>query len=37
MKDNLFEECVKGELLTFHGKIETITPNFPENMTVFQF
>ena len=35
MKDNLGEECVKGGLLSFQGKIETIAPDFPGKMTVF--
>ena len=28
MKDNLGQECVKGGLLSFQGKIETIAPAF---------
>ena len=35
MKDNLDQECVKGGLLSFQGKIETISPDFPGKMTVF--
>ena len=35
IKDNLHEKCVKGELLSFHGKIETIASDFPGKMTVF--
>ena len=35
MKDNLGQECVKGELLSFQGKIETISSDFPGKMTVF--
>ena len=35
MKDNLGQGCVKGGLLSFQGKIETITPNFAGKMTVF--
>ena len=27
MKDNLGQECVKGRLLSFWGKIETIAPD----------
>ena len=37
MKDNLGQECVKGELLSFQGKNETIPSDFPGKMTVFQF
>ena len=37
MKDNLAQECVKGRLLFFQGKFGTISPDFPEKMTVFQF
>ena len=29
MKDNLGQECVKGGLLSFQGKIGTIAPDFP--------
>ena len=29
MKDNLCQKCVKGGLLSFQGKIETIAPDFP--------
>ena len=29
MKDNLSQECVKGELRSFRGKIGTIAPDFP--------
>ena len=35
MKDNLGQECVKGELLSFQDKTETIAPDFPGKMTVF--
>ena len=35
MKDNLGQECVKGGLLSFQSKIETISPDFPRKMTVF--
>ena len=35
MKDNLGQECVKGGLLSFQGKIETVAPDFPGKMTVF--
>ena len=35
MKDNLGQECVKGELLSFQGKTETIPSDFPGKMTVF--
>ena len=35
MKGNLFQECVKGVLLSFQGKIETIQPDFAGKMTVF--
>ena len=35
MKDNLGQECVKGALRTFQGKIETTAPDFPGKMTVF--
>ena len=35
IKDNLGQECVKGRLLSFQGKIGTIAPDFPEKMTVF--
>ena len=34
MKDTLCQECVRGELLSFRGKIGTISPGFPEKMTV---
>ena len=37
MKGYLGQECVKRGLLFFQGKIGTITPDFPEEMTVFQF
>ena len=37
MKDNLGQECVKGGLLSFQGKIGTIAPDFPGKMRVFQF
>ena len=33
MKDNLSQECVKGGLLSFQGKFETITPGFPGKLT----
>ena len=29
LKDNLGEGCVKGGLLSFQGKFETIAPDFP--------
>ena len=35
MKDNLGQECVKGGLLSFQGKIGTIAPDFPGKITVF--
>ena len=35
MKDNLGQECIKGELLSFKGKIETIPPDFPGKIIVF--
>ena len=35
MKGNLGNDYVKGGLLSFQDKIGTITPNFPEEMTVF--
>ena len=35
MKDNLSQECVKGEFLFFHCKIGTIVPDFPGKITVF--
>ena len=35
MKDNLGQECVKGGLLSFQGKIETIILDFPGKATVF--
>ena len=35
MKYNLGQECVKGGLLSFQGKIGTIVPDFPGKMTVF--
>ena len=35
MKDNLGQECVKGELLSFQDKTETIALDFPGKMTVF--
>ena len=35
MKDKLGQECVKGRLLSFQDKIETIAPDFPGKMTVF--
>ena len=35
MKDNLGQECVKGELLSFQDKIETLAPDLPGKMTVF--
>ena len=37
MKGNLGEECVKGGLLSFQGKTETIAPDFTGKMTVFSF
>ena len=33
MKDNLGQECEKGALLSFQGKIGTIAPDFLENMS----
>ena len=33
MKDNLGQECVKGGLLSFQGKYETIALGFPGKMT----
>ena len=33
MKSNLGQECVKGGLLSFQGKIKTIAPDFPGKMT----
>ena len=35
MKDNVGQKCVKGELLSFQGKIETIAHDFLGKMTVF--
>ena len=35
MKDNLGQECVKGGLLSFQGKIGTIFSVFIGKMTVF--
>ena len=35
MKDNLGQECVKGVLQSFQGKIETIAHDFFGKMTVF--
>ena len=35
MKNNLGQECVKGGLLSFQGKIETIAPDFSRKMTVY--
>ena len=38
MKDNLGQECIKGGLLSFQSKIETIETialDFPGKMTVF--
>ena len=46
MKDDLGQECVKGRFVSFQGKIkiakrsieiETIAPDFPGKITVFQF
>ena len=37
MKDNLVQECVKGGLLSFQGKIETIIPAVAGKITIFQF
>ena len=37
MKDNLGQECVKGGILSFQGKIGRIFPDFLGKMTVFQF
>ena len=34
MKDNLGQECVEGELLSFQGKIGRIAPDCPGQMTV---
>ena len=36
VKDNLGHECVKGGLLSFQGKFETIVPNFSGKMIFFQ-
>ena len=36
-KSNLGQECVKGRLLSFQGKIRSVAPDFPGKMTVFQF
>ena len=35
MKNNLGQECVKGAILSFQGKIETIPSDFPGKITVF--
>ena len=35
MKNNLSKECVKGEILSFQGKIGTIASDFLGKMTVF--
>ena len=35
MKDILGQECVKGDLVSFQGKVETIGPDFPGKMTIF--
>ena len=32
LKDNLGQGCVKGGLLSFQGKFETIAPDFPGKM-----
>ena len=37
MKDNLGQECVKEGLLSYQGKTETISPDFPGKMTVSHF
>ena len=38
MKDNLGQECVKEGLLSFNGKIGTISSDFPEKSdSFFQF
>ena len=37
MKDNLSQEYVKRGLLSFQGKIGTITPDFPGKMTNYIF
>ena len=37
MKDNLGQECVKEDLVSFQGKVETIDPDFPGKMTIFHF
>ena len=37
MKDNLGQECVKGALLSFQGKIGTIAPDFLEKNEFFSF
>ena len=37
MKENLGQEHVKWGLLSFQGKIETISPAILGKMTVFQF
>ena len=34
-KDNLGQKCLKGGLLSFQGKLETIVPDFAGKMTVF--
>ena len=36
MKGNLDQECVKRGLLSFQGKIGTISPDFPRKMTVLR-
>ena len=37
MKDNLGQECVKGGLLSFQGKLKETAPDVPGKMTFFQF
>ena len=37
MKDNLDQECVKGGLLPFQGKIGRTAPDFPGKRTFFPF
>ena len=34
MKDNLGQECAKGGLLSFKGKIKTIASDFTGKMTI---
>ena len=35
MKYNLIQECAKGGLLSFQGKIGTISPDFPGKNDIF--